>query len=201
MASVSPSYQHLSKLHLQVDLTCSHSERLLSYQTSLSTCSGCIDGGGHGLGRSYLQIFPLCFSLSFLFERESEWCYLQPCWGRLADLRDNDADINSVMLLLQAHRDESTALTAQHSMLESACKEHEGNKNIFTKVLSVMIQIGAFGHPVILLFLCPSLLLPSHSLFFLLFQSTRMRFIYNLLKFSLFPELIWKTLGVFCFVI
>lgn len=147
---------------------------------------------GHGLGRSYLQIFPLSFSSSFLFERESEWCYLQPCWGRLADLRDNDTDINSVMLLLQAHRDESTVLKAQHSMLGSACKEHEGNKNIFTKELRVMIWVGAFRHPIIHL-----LFLPLHSLFLLLFQSTRMHLIYNLLKFPLFPELIQKTAVVF----
>lgn len=51
------------------------------------------------------------------------------------------------MLSLRAHRDESAALMAQHSTLGSACKEHEGNKNIFTKVLRVMIWIGAFGHP------------------------------------------------------
>lgn len=127
-----------------------------------------INGGGHGLGRSYLQIFPLSFSLIFLFERESEWCYLQPCKGRLADLRDKDIDIiNSVMLLLQAQKDESTTLMAQHNMLASACKEHGGNKNIFIKVLRVMIWVGAgaFGHPVIylLLFLLLSILCSSSS--------------------------------------
>lgn len=159
-----------------------------------------IDGGGHGLGRGYLQIFPLSFSLSFLFERESEWCYLQPCRGRLADLRDSDTDINSVMLSLRAHRDESAALMAQHCMLGAACKEHEGNKNLFTKVLRVMIWVSTFGHPVI-----RPLPSPSSSSSFPLFAppplpKTTLYLIYHLLKFSLFPELILKTAVVFCFV-
>lgn len=65
------------------------------------------------------------------------------------------------MLLLQAHRDESTALKAQHSLLGSACKEHEGNKTIFTKVLRVIIGVGALGHPVIHLLLFPLFVPPS----------------------------------------
>lgn len=141
----------------------------VSYQNSLSTCSGCDRWRRSWPWEELFADLPSLFFIDFfLFERESEWCYLQPCKGRLADLRDKDIDIiNSVMLLLQAQKDESTTLMAQHNMLASACKEHGGNKNIFTKVLRVMIWVGAgaFGHPVIylLLFLLLSILCSSSS--------------------------------------